>query len=263
MESLIGNARAAAIIGFGQVSINTAIGMLMALYILPSATFEDPAANTTAAVAVASTADPTVARDGLEVVVDGSGRGRFLGGGGGPGLDDDPNAPTFYTGFPPILYFGLCVTFSSTILVLGFLKNSKQMDSMHGQMSLALLVLQDITAVLALAVLAALTSGGDLTMAFVSLIIKLFAFAAARYSCFENHTSASVSLHFIWDARPPPFHTISDGLVPTSSTKSQGDRDRHVVHNRRPPPASRPSLCSRSCPSRAPSARATASRGRC
>merc|ERR1712196_102079 len=56
-----------------------------------------------------------------------------------------------------LIYFGLCCTFSSTILVLGVLKERKQLESLHGQIMLGLLVFQDITAVFSLAVLGALT----------------------------------------------------------------------------------------------------------
>jgi len=56
-----------------------------------------------------------------------------------------------------LVYFGLCCTFSSTIIVLGMLKKTKQMESLHGQICLGLLVFQDITAVLSLAILTAAT----------------------------------------------------------------------------------------------------------
>ena len=40
-------------------------------------------------------------------------------------------------------YFGLCLCFSSTILVLGYLKETKSMGTLHGQLCLGTLVLQD------------------------------------------------------------------------------------------------------------------------
>jgi len=58
-----------------------------------------------------------------------------------------------------IVYFGLCTTFSSTIVVLGMLKRKKQLESLHGQICLGLLVFQDITAVLSLAILNAAGHG--------------------------------------------------------------------------------------------------------
>ena len=65
-------------------------------------------------------------------------------------------------GLPPanataaLLYFALCLTLSSTILVIGTLKSSGQMETAHGQVALGLMVLQDIVAVVALAILGSL-----------------------------------------------------------------------------------------------------------
>ena len=57
------------------------------------------------------------------------------------------------------VYFGLCMCFSSTILVLGYLKNSKSMGTVYGQLCLGTLVLQDAASVLGIAVLSGLASG--------------------------------------------------------------------------------------------------------
>ncbi len=52
-----------------------------------------------------------------------------------------------------VLYFGLCMTFSSTILVLAYLKSSKAMNTIYGRLCLGTLVLQDAVSVLGIAVL--------------------------------------------------------------------------------------------------------------
>ena len=52
-----------------------------------------------------------------------------------------------------IVYFSLCVTLSSTIMVLGTLKKRGEMETMHGQIILGIMVLQDIVAVFAIAVM--------------------------------------------------------------------------------------------------------------
>ena len=57
------------------------------------------------------------------------------------------------------VYFGLCMCFSSTILVLGYLKNSGTMGTVYGQLCLGTLVLQDAASVLGIAVLSGLGSG--------------------------------------------------------------------------------------------------------
>ena len=57
---------------------------------------------------------------------------------------------------PALIYFALCLTLSSTILVIGTLKSTGQISEEHGQVALGLMVLQDIVAVVALAILATL-----------------------------------------------------------------------------------------------------------
>jgi Kef-type K+ transport system membrane component KefB len=57
---------------------------------------------------------------------------------------------------PALIYFALCLTLSSTILVIGTLKNTGQIAEEHGQIALGLMVLQDIVAVVALAILGSL-----------------------------------------------------------------------------------------------------------
>jgi len=57
------------------------------------------------------------------------------------------------------VYFGLCMCFSSTILVLGYLKQSKSMGTVYGQLCLGTLVLQDAASVLGIAVLEGLAPG--------------------------------------------------------------------------------------------------------
>jgi len=55
--------------------------------------------------------------------------------------------------FVSIFFFGICCTLSSTILVLGALKKRGEMATMHGQIILGLMVLQDVAAVLSIAVM--------------------------------------------------------------------------------------------------------------
>jgi Kef-type K+ transport system membrane component KefB len=73
------------------------------------------------------------------------------------------------------VFFGLCLTFSSTIVVLGYLRAKREMESIHGQLILGIMVLQDIVAVLALAVLKGLSQGGEESLATVvmMLLVKL------------------------------------------------------------------------------------------
>ena len=52
-----------------------------------------------------------------------------------------------------IIYFALCCTLSSTIMVLGCLKKRAEMEKLHGQVILGIMVMQDITAVFAIAIM--------------------------------------------------------------------------------------------------------------
>jgi len=79
------------------------------------------------------------------------------------------------------VYFGLCMCFSSTILVLGYLKNTKSMGTVYGQLCLGTLVLQDAASVLGIAVLTGLTSGDSVAISILVLFGKLI---AACFICF-------------------------------------------------------------------------------
>jgi len=76
-------------------------------------------------------------------------------------------------GTAALIYFGLCLTFSSTIIVLGYLKAKKEMESLHGQIILGLMVLQDISAVLAIAVLASLGGEGSMMTSIGLIFAKM------------------------------------------------------------------------------------------
>ena len=90
-----------------------------------------------------------------------------------------------------LVFFGLCLTFSSTIVVMGYLRAKREMESIHGQLILGIMVLQDIVAVLALAVLkgvketsdagVAATGDGGLPMIFLWLIVKLLVLGFILY----------------------------------------------------------------------------------
>ena len=72
-----------------------------------------------------------------------------------------------------MVYFGICLTLSSTIIVLGYLKAKQQMESFHGQIILGIMVLQDITAVLALVILTSLTGEGSLALSISMIFVKM------------------------------------------------------------------------------------------
>ena len=110
-------------------------------------------------------------------------------------------------GTPGIVYFGICCTLSSTILVLGALKKRGDMESLHGQVILGLMVMQDITAVLAIAIMPAFDPRavganigetiGFLLMWFAVLLIFLYLFHRFLLNHIFNFFAKSSELLFI------------------------------------------------------------------
>ena len=80
-----------------------------------------------------------------------------------------------------LVFFGLCLTFSSTIVVLGYLRVTRQMEAVHGQLILGIMVLQDIVAVVALAVIKGLSSGGALGPTLLMLMVKMVGLGVVLY----------------------------------------------------------------------------------
>jgi len=72
-----------------------------------------------------------------------------------------------------LIFFALCLTLSSTILVLGTLKEKRAMESLHGQIVLGLMVIQDVIAVLALSFLKSLASGAPLSVEIPLIFLKM------------------------------------------------------------------------------------------
>lgn len=64
-------------------------------------------------------------------------------------------------GFDPVasLYISVALTFSSTIIIVKLLSDKREVDSLHGQIALGFLIVQDIVVVLAMIVLSAIGIG--------------------------------------------------------------------------------------------------------
>ena len=86
---------------------------------------------------------------------------------------------------PALIYFALCLTLSSTILVIGTLKSTGQIAEEHGQVALGLMVLQDIVAVVALAILGSLNpdkvGGASLGVEVAMIFAKMIGLAIVLY----------------------------------------------------------------------------------
>jgi len=67
---------------------------------------------------------------------------------------------TYYMGFTDIesIYFGLALTFSSTMIVIKILSDSNELDTLHGRIILGVLLVQDVLAIVALSVLTTMDS---------------------------------------------------------------------------------------------------------
>ena len=70
------------------------------------------------------------------------------------------------------IYFGLCLTFSSTIIVVKLLKDRKELETFHGQTLIGILILQDIVAVFALVFLNSLGAGQSIIISVLLISIS-------------------------------------------------------------------------------------------
>ena len=59
----------------------------------------------------------------------------------------------------PALYVGLALAFSSTIIIVKLLSDKREIDALHGRISLGILIVQDVAVVLAMVVASALGAG--------------------------------------------------------------------------------------------------------
>jgi Kef-type K+ transport system membrane component KefB len=62
-------------------------------------------------------------------------------------------------GFPPLpsFYIAVALTFSSTIIIVKLLSDKKEIDSLHGQIAIGFLIVQDLVVILVMIVLSAMT----------------------------------------------------------------------------------------------------------
>ena len=83
--------------------------------------------------------------------------------------------------FIPALYVAVALTFSSTIIIVKLLSDKKEIDSLHGRISVGFLIVQDIAAILALVLLTALggQQGGTWVQLAWKVLLKGLGFMAA------------------------------------------------------------------------------------
>lgn len=80
-----------------------------------------------------------------------------------------------------LAFFGICLTLSSSVIVLSYLKNKKEIESLHGQLLIGLMVLQDIVAVLAIAILNIITGSKGIISEVGLLAVKFIGIALLLY----------------------------------------------------------------------------------
>jgi Kef-type K+ transport system membrane component KefB len=85
-------------------------------------------------------------------------------------------------------YIAVALTFSSTIIIVKLLSDKKEIDSLHGQIAIGFLIVQDIVVILVMIILSAMQGGEDTSLAedFIrtigaGLVLLLATFAAARW----------------------------------------------------------------------------------
>lgn len=61
-------------------------------------------------------------------------------------------------------YIAVALTFSSTIIIVKLLSDKKEIDSLHGQIAIGFLIVQDIVVILVMIVLSAIQKGGDTSL---------------------------------------------------------------------------------------------------
>lgn len=66
-------------------------------------------------------------------------------------------------GFAPLqaIYIAVCLTFSSTIIIVKLLSDKREIDSLHGRIAVGFLVVQDIAVILAMILLTSFSSDGS------------------------------------------------------------------------------------------------------
>jgi Kef-type K+ transport system membrane component KefB/Trk K+ transport system NAD-binding subunit len=72
----------------------------------------------------------------------------------------------------PAIYIGVALSFSSTIVVLKLLTDNKELEKLHGKITIGILLVQDITAALALVTVSTFASQGSGVLQILEIIIK-------------------------------------------------------------------------------------------
>jgi Kef-type K+ transport system membrane component KefB len=102
-------------------------------------------------------------------------------------------------------YIGLTIAFSSTVVVVKILSDKKEMNTLHGRISLGILIIQDILAALAIMLLPFINSSSTDLISFaysfgeaIILIIFVFIISAFVFNRFLNYLAKSQEALFLF-----------------------------------------------------------------
>ncbi len=101
-------------------------------------------------------------------------------------------------------YIGAAIAFSSTVVVVKILSDKKEMDTLHGRISLGILIIQDIVAAICLMAIPLLTNHGEISTILTKLLLAVFIIAAIIFisgfvfNRFLNYLARSQEALFIF-----------------------------------------------------------------
>jgi len=87
-------------------------------------------------------------------------------------------------GFPPLaaLYIAIALTFSSTIIIVKLLSEKNELGTLHGQIALGFLLVQDFVAIILLIVLASIGNGTTSPEAYFEIAVKTVLLLGVLYA---------------------------------------------------------------------------------
>ena len=105
-------------------------------------------------------------------------------------------------GYDPVasLYIAVALTFSSTIIIVKLLSDKREVDSLHGQIALGFLIVQDIVVVLAMIVLSAIGIGTDECIRVAGCEQRLCSRRRHARRCYAFHPFRSHATYRYWHA---------------------------------------------------------------
>lgn len=122
------------------------------------------------------------------------------------------------------VYVAIALTFSSTIIIVKLLSDKREIDTLHGQIALGFLIVQDLVVVLAMIVLSAVGIGGSgegshafgivgVLLAGLALVAAVFVFVRYVANPLTDRLAASQELLVIFAiAQATLFAAVADGI---------------------------------------------------